>query len=211
MADIDHPRRMQPTRGHTALVIIDMQNAFCRDDGSTAKVGLDHTRLQAAVEPCTKLLAGARELGLPIIFTRYAYRPDYADGGILVRYLHPALGTADHLAAGSTDIEILSELEPLPSEHVIDKNRPSAFYTPAFEETLHALDVDSLVVCGVTTNCCVESTVRDASQRDYKVFVVTDAVAELEEFRHQAGLAAMRFLFADLVSSDAILDELAVA
>ncbi len=208
MQQAPHPRRMRPTPGRTALVVIDMQNAFCRDDGSTAKIGLDHTRLKAAIGPCAKLLAGARERGLPVIFTRYAYRPDYADGGILVRYLNPALGSADYLAAGSWDIEILSELTPLPGEHVIDKNRPSAFYAQEFEATLRALDVDSLVVCGVTTNCCVESTVRDASQRDYKVFVATDAVAELEEYRHHAGLAAMRFLFADLVIGAEILAEL---
>jgi nicotinamidase-related amidase len=209
LAETHHPRRMKPTPGRTALIVIDMQNAFCRDDGSTAKIGLDHTRLKAVIGPCAALLAGARDRGLPVVFTRYAYRPDYADGGILVRYLNPALGHADYLATGSADIEIVSELAPLPGEPVIDKNRPSAFYSPAFEETLRALDVDSLVVCGVTTNCCVESTVRDASQKDYKVFVVTDAVGELEEYRHHAGLAAMRFLFADLVTGAGILAELA--
>lgn len=214
MAETGHGRahrRMAPTPGRTALLVVDMQNAFCRDEGSTAKIGLDHARLQAAVAPCRRLLTGARALGLPVIFTRYVYRPDHADGGILVRYLAPALGAEGHLAAGTWDVEIVDELAPLPAEFVVDKNRPSAFYAPAMQATLESLGVDSLVVYGVTTNCCVESTVRDASQRDYKVFVAIDAVAELEEDRHRISLAAMRFLFADLVTGDEIIAELQAA
>ena len=158
--------------------------------------------------PCLRLLEGARTLGLPVVFTRYAYRPDYADGGILVRYLVPALGRADHLAAGTWDAAILDEFAPRPTEVVVDKNRPSAFYAPAMEAARARLHVDTLVVCGVTTSCCVESTVRDASQRDYKVFVARDAVAEMDEARHDASLATMGLLFADLGSVDDILDAL---
>ena len=200
--------RMAPTPGRTALVVVDMQNAFCRDEGSTALIGLDAGRLKAAVAPCRRLLEGARASGLPVIFTRYAYRADYADGGILVRYLVPALGRADHLAAGSWDAALLAEFAPRPAETVVDKNRPSAFYAPAMEAALARLDVDTLVVCGVTTSCCVESTVRDASQRDYKVFVARDAVAEMDQARHDASLATMGALFADLGSVDDILDAL---
>ena len=199
---------MTPTPGRTALVVVDMQNAFCRDEGSTALIGLNAARLKPAVAPCLRLLEGARSLGLPVVFTRYAYRPDYADGGVLVRYLVPALGRADYLAAGTWDAAILDEFAPRPNEVVIDKNRPSAFYAPAMEAALARLDVDTLVVCGVTTSCCVESTVRDASQRDYKVFVASDAVAEMDEARHEASLATMGLLFAELGSVDDILDAL---
>ncbi len=200
--------RMAPTPGRTALVVVDMQNAFCRDEGSTALIGLDAGRLKAAVAPCGRLLAEARALALPVVFTRYAYRPDYADGGVLVRYLVPVLGRADYLADGTWDAAILDEFAPRPEEIVVDKNRPSAFYAPAMEAALAKLDVDSLVVCGVTTSCCVESTVRDASQRDYKVFVAQDAVAEMDEVRHHASLATMRALFAEIGSVDDILHAL---
>lgn len=199
---------MAPTPGRTALVVVDMQNAFCRDEGSTALLGLDAARLKPAVAPCLRLLEGARALGVPVVFTRYAYRPDYADGGVLVRYLIPALGRADYLATGTWDAAILDELAPRPTEVVVDKNRPSAFYAPDMEAVLAKLGVDSLVVCGVTTSCCVESTVRDASQRDYKVFVAHDAVAEMDEARHDASLATMGLLFAELGSVDEILDAL---
>ena len=196
---------MTPTQGRTALVVVDMQNAFCHDDGSTARIGLNHARLKAALAPCARLLEGSRRLGLPVIFTRYAYRPDHADGGILVRYLAPALGRAGCLAAGTWDVAVHDELAPRPTEFVVDKNRPSAFYAPAMDAVLTRLRVDTLIVCGVTTNCCVESTVRDASQRDYKVFVATDAVAEMDEARHDASLATMELLFADLGRTDELL------
>ena len=82
---------------------------------------------------------------------------------------------------------------------MIDKNRPSAFYTPSFEAAIRERGIAQLVVCGVTTNCCVESTVRDASQRDFETFVVRYAVAEYDPDRHNNALAAMEMLFAAVV------------
>ena len=194
--------RMTPTPGRTALIVVDMQNAFCTEEGSIAKIGLDITMLKAAVQPCRRLIEGARAAGVPVIYTRYIFRADYADGGVMVKYLLPALGESGHLTAGTQDIEIVGALAPLQGDYVIDKNRPSSFYATGLEPILNGLDVDSLVVCGVTTNCCVETTVRDASQRDYKTFVVTDATGELEQERHDFAINTMAFLFADAVTVD---------
>lgn len=194
--------RMTPTPGRTALMVVDMQNAFCTEEGSIAKIGLDITMLKAAVQPCRRLIEGARAAGVPVIYTRYIFRADYADGGVMVKYLLPALGESGHLTAGTQDIEIVGALAPLQGDYVVDKNRPSSFYATGLEPILNGLDVDSLVVCGVTTNCCVETTVRDASQRDYKTFVVTDATGELEQERHDFAINTMAFLFADAVTVD---------
>ena len=79
--------RMEPTAGRTAVIVVDMQNAFCTDEGSMAKIGLDVSMLKAAVKPCKRLISAARDAGIPIIYTRYIYRPDYADGGIMLKYL----------------------------------------------------------------------------------------------------------------------------
>jgi ureidoacrylate peracid hydrolase len=158
--------------------------------------------LKAAVQPCRRLIEGARAAGVPVIYTRYIFRADYADGGVMVKYLLPALGESGHLTAGTQDIEIVGALAPLQGDYVVDKNRPSSFYATGLEPILNGLDVDSLVVCGVTTNCCVETTVRDASQRDYKTFVVTDATGELEQERHDFAINTMAFLFADAVTVD---------
>ena len=110
-----------------------------------------------------------------------------------------------HLAAGTKDIEVVDELSPLDGDYVVDKNRPSSFYATGLEPILNGLDADSLVVCGVTTNCCVETTVRDASQRDYKTFVVADATGELEQERHDFAINTMAFLFAEVVTVDVTL------
>lgn len=191
---------MALSHDRTALVVVDMQNSFCADDGGCGKVGLPTQNLQTAVQPCVKLVSAARAAGIPVIYTRYMYRPDYADGGVLIKHLLPDLADVKALQAGTWDIEIVPDLTPQDGDFIVDKNRPSSFYATNLETILNGLDVESLVVCGVTTNCCVESTVRDASHRDYKTFVVQDAVAELDEERNDVALKSMAMLFGNLVT-----------
>lgn len=196
---------MELSRERTALVVIDMQRAFLEDEGSLAKARIDISGLKEALEGCKRLLASACQAGVSVIHTRYVYRSDYADGGILVNYIMPQLREVDSLAAGTPDIEIVDELAPVDGETVIDKNRPSAFYATNIEPLLNGLGVDSLVVCGVTTNICVETTVRDASQRDYKVFVPRDATGKLEQLRYDGALAGMVWVFAKIVDTDDVI------
>ncbi len=191
---------MELTRQKTALIVVDMQNSFCADDGGCGKPGLPIQNLQKAIDPCVRLVAAARAAEVPVIFTRYMYRPDYADGGVMIKHLLPELKDVKALQAGTWDIEIVPELTPVDGDFIVDKNRPSSFYATNLETMLSGLDAESLVVCGVTTNCCVESTVRDASHRDYKTFVVQDAVAELDDERHEVALRSMDMLFADLTT-----------
>ena len=191
---------MKLTATATALVVIDMQNAFCSENGGCARAGLPVVKLSVAIEPCARLITAAREARVPIIFTRYVLRPDYSDGGVIIHELSPHLKDAEALIEGSRDVEVIDALQPDDADHVIDKNRPSAFYASEFEATLKKLGIESLIVCGVTTNCCVETTVRDASQRDYKTFVVSDAVAEFEDDRHRVALQSMDRLFGDVVT-----------
>lgn len=187
---------MLPGTKHSALIVIDMQNGFCNKGGSCDRIGLPVERLAPAVEPCRRLVAAARRAGVPIIFTRYVYRADFRDGGLLVDELMPALREHNALVVGSEDAAIVSALTPLPGDYVLDKNRPSSFYGTPLESWLKGLGTEELVVCGVTTNCCVETTVRDASQRDIRTFVVEDATAEFDEERHTVALRSMGMLFA---------------
>jgi len=193
---------MELTASDTALVVIDMQNSFCSYDGGCHKAGLPVEHLKVAIAPCERLIALARDSKVPVIYTRYVLRPDYSDGGVIIHELSPHLKDAGALIEETWDIEVVDELRPSTGDRVVDKNRPSAFYAEEFETTLEKLGINSLVVCGVTTNCCVETTVRDASQRDYKTFVVADAVAEFEEDRHRVALQSMDRLFADVVTID---------
>ncbi len=191
---------LSPSRSGVALIVVDMQNGFCLAHGSCARVGLPVELLKPAIAPCARAVRAARRAQVPIIFTRYVYRADFRDGGFLVNEKLPALRDEKALVAGSWDAELLPELTAAPGDYVLDKNRPSAFYATPLETWLNGLGVRELVVCGVTTNVCVETTVRDASQRDYRVFVLQDAVAEYDPERHAASLKAMGMLFAHLMT-----------
>jgi len=195
---------MLPDAKQSALIVVDMQNGFLRKGASCDRIGLPTEALQPAIQPCLELVKLARAHGVPIIFTRYVYRADFRDGGVLVDELMPVLKTERALVAGSEDAAIIDELKPDAEDFVLDKNRPSAFYATPLETWLNGLRVQNLVVCGVTTNCCVESTVRDASHRDYRTWVVQDAVAEYDPNRHAVALESMGMLFGYVTSVDDI-------
>jgi ureidoacrylate peracid hydrolase len=193
---------MELHKEKAALIVIDMQNSFCKRDGLVAAIGLDTSACEAAIEPCRENLALAREAGIPVFFTRYVYEQDYSDGGVMIQHMMPELAQVKALKAGSHDADIVPELTPQPGETVIDKNRPSSFFNTDLAERLDAAGRSQLVVCGVTTNCCVESTVRDASHRDLEVFVIGDACGELDDERHTVALRSMDMLFADVIDSE---------
>ena len=196
---------MTLSRSHTALMVIDMQNGFLDAEGSMAKVGLPYDQLVPAIEGCTRLLAAAREAGVPVIFTRYVYEPGFTDGGLLPNEFVPAMREVGSLVRGTWDAEIVPALCPREDEIVIDKARPSSFYRTRLEPFLTNLGIRSLVVCGVTTNICVETTVRDAGQRDYHTYVASDATAEFDKERHEHALNAMGFLFGWITTVDDVV------
>lgn len=191
---------MEIDKSKAALIVVDMQNSFCKPDGQVAAIGLDTTACQGAISPCESVLTAARNAGIPIIFTRYVYEPDYSDGGVIIEHLMPQLAEVNALQKGTPDADIVPELTPEAGEQIIDKNRPSSFYGTNLGALLADAGATQLIVCGVTTNCCVESTVRDASHRDLQVFVIEDACAELDEERHTVSLRTMDMLFADVIS-----------
>ena len=190
----------------TALLVIDMQNAFLDDRGSMVRRGFDTNRLRAAVKPCGRLISAARASQVPIIQTRYVYRADYRDAGVRVREILPNTITTESLAAGSWDVEIVDALAPSGDDIVIEKNRPSAFIGTSLDLMLRGQGITSVVICGITTNICVESTARDASQFDYRTFVVSDATAEMEQSRHDHAINTLGFLFARIVTVDEVAD-----
>jgi ureidoacrylate peracid hydrolase len=187
-------------RERTALIVVDMQNGFCSPEGSLTQMGKDTTMCVAAVAPCRRLVEAAHGAGVPVIYTRIVYRADYADRGLMPHEIRPALKDLKACVDGTWDAELVPEFVPEARDHVFDKNRPSAFYNCGMESALRSLDMKTLVICGVTTNICVESTVRDAGQRDYRTFVVADATGELEQDRHDAALKSMAYFFAHLVT-----------
>src|SRR5262249_2015916 len=143
----------------------------------------------------------ARESRVPVIFTRSVYRTDYSDGGIVLDELFPEVKQWKGVTAGSWDAEILQELGPQPGEIVIEKNRYSAFFRTPLEESLRRVEADTLVLCGLTTSACVESTARDACFRDFRVCVVANASSEVNQELHEAALKTVQLWFGYVLDS----------
>lgn len=196
----------QLTTKNTALLVIDMQNGFCHADGSFGQLELPVELLAEAIPGSVRLVEAARAAGVPVIFTRYVYRTDYKDGGLLVDEILPALADVNSLAEGTWDAAIVDELTPQPDDFIVDKNRYSAFYGTRLEPMLTSMSIDSLVMCGVTTNMCVETSARDAAQRDYKTWVVSDATGELDLDRKAHALGTLAFGFCWVTTTDDVIN-----
>ncbi len=190
---------MKLARNACALLLVDLQRAFCDDRGSMAEHGHDIGRLRRAVYVSHRLAGAARKAGVPVAWTRMMFRPDYADGGLLVGELRPDLARIRALRAGTPDAELAPGADRDEDEPVFDRTRFSALLGTHLEDWLRAAGIDTVVVGGVTTSLAVESTVRDLGQRDFKVFVVREACGDLDDAAHEAALAAMNSGFARVV------------
>jgi len=192
--------RWDIARESMALIVVDMQNGFVRRDGFFAKGGLDWRRCAATIEPIAGAIAAARAAGIPLVFTRYTLKPDYSDAGLLALW-RPRLKTVGAMVGGTRDWEICEELTPQSHDLIVDKTRYSAFHGTGLAETLRARGVTLVVITGVTTNMCVESTVRDAFTLDFKVVVLEDCVGAPEEIMQRGPIESFRYGFGDVVQS----------
>jgi len=182
----------------SALLVVDMQNTFCNPEGHRRAIGYSHVA-EELVGRIRLLVDAARASGVPIIFTRYALNADYSDAGLLIERW-PALKAEAALVRDTWGTEIVAGLELGPDDLVVDKTRHSAFFGTELESTLHDLGVDTLIVCGVTTNVCVESTVRDAFARDFRVIVPADGTAATTAELHETGLRNIAYAFGDVTT-----------
>lgn len=180
--------------GATALLVIDMQNGFCRPDGALPRLGMDLADVDRAIGQCVRAVNEARALGLPVIFTRQAFYPGGADEGPNHMSLFGIPVAQCGLTQGSWDCEVISELDWSPAELTVDKPRFDAFLWTSLDPLLRGLGVDHLLVCGVVTNICVESTVRSAFMRDYRVTLLGDCCAAQTPRMHEIGLEVMSAL-----------------
>jgi ureidoacrylate peracid hydrolase len=159
--------------------------------------------MQRAARRCDALASAARAAGVPVAWTRMMLKPDYSDGGIVTR-LRPGLMKAGGLRAGTQDVELCSLVHAEPGDLFIDKSRHSSLYATGLEDILRQRRIHRVVVGGVTTSMCVETTVRDLAQRDYEVAVIEEACADFDPARHAASLAVMGFGFARVLPESAV-------
>lgn len=194
---------MRFQRSEAALLLVDLQRGFLHPDGFVAAQGRDVSDCAAAARHCYKLARIARDAGMPVIWTRHVLRPDHADAGLLTTELRPRLGQIGALARGTADVEIPAEAGVQADDFILDKPRYSAFFGTALDMLLGARGIRALLVGGVTTSMCVESSVRDSAQRDIRTFVLRDGVADFDAARHAASLSAMAFGFARVIDTAA--------
>ncbi len=167
---------------HTALVVIDMQRDFVEPGGFGASLGNDVTACKAIVPTVRRLLDGFRAASLPIVHTRECHLPDLSNCHPAKRDRgNPRLRIGDEgpmgriLIAGHPGAEIVDELVPVDDELVIDKPGKGAFYGTDLAAQLEARGVRQLVFAGVTTEVCVQTSMREANDRGYECLLVTDA------------------------------------
>jgi nicotinamidase-related amidase len=183
----------------TALVLIDMQRDFIEPGGFGSALGNDVSRLAAIIPQTRRLLAGCRAAGLSIVHTREAHAPDLSDCPPAKRARgHAALRIGDEgpmgriLVAGEPGNAIVPALAPEPGEIVIDKPGKGAFYATRLGEILAMRGVTHLLFGGVTTEVCVQTTMREANDRGYECLLVEDATESYFPAFKDAAIAMIR-------------------
>ncbi len=190
-----------------ALIIVDLQRAFCHPLGSLARSGLDYRAAAGVVAPAIRLVKAARAAGRPVVFTHYVLTPDWRDAGLLAE-MSPALRRVNGLVRGTPDVELMPGLDPRPDEYVVDKQRYSAFWDTDLRARLSRHAIDTVVVCGVTTNVCVAATARDAFACDLRVVVVADATADVDDELHAGALRSIAYGIGAVIQTGAVVAQL---
>lgn len=175
-----YPYDLDPA--HTALVVIDMQRDFIERGGFGDSLGNDVARLEAIIPTTAALIALFRREGWPVIHTREAHKPDLSDcPPSKIRRGNPSLHIGEAgamgrlLVAGEPGNQIVAALAPVADEIVIDKPGKGMFWATGLHEQLQALGITHLVFAGVTTEVCVQTSMREANDRGYECLLIEDA------------------------------------
>jgi ureidoacrylate peracid hydrolase len=189
--------QMQLNKEQSALIVIDMQRFFLDPASPTFTCG------GLAILPTLKTLIDAfRTAGRPVIYARHVHHPHRLDAGIMEWWWEGMC------LEGSPESEIHSDVTPLPHEKVILKHRYSAFFNTDLETVLRCLKIEDLVISGIMTNMCCESTARDAYYRDYRVFFLADGTGSINEEMHLASLLNLAYGFAYITTADDVQGQL---
>lgn len=195
-----HRMRLRPAKA--CLMVIDMQNEFLEERGAV----FFHYATEI-IPNVKRILTAARKARLPVVFTAHAHEDPRTDGGLTAQFW-PEIKRGESLIKGTRGVEIVKQIRPLSGDRIVWKHRYSAFYNTNLEVILRGLGVTDLVITGVLTNVCCESTARDAFFRDFRVFFVADATATTEPELHAGSLKNMAYAFAYVVTAEGILKQI---
>jgi len=174
---------------HAALLVIDMQNYF-------------HQIIQPVLKNLSKVVQSCRQKEVPIIFTQHGHTDPPSDGGVLREWW------GEIILHGTNDWKFLSEIKIESKDLVLPKKRYSAFFETELDSILRSKGIQDLIISGVMTNLCCETTARDAFMRDYKVFFLIDGTATGKEEHHLATLKNLGYGFTYLMTCDELIQNL---
>jgi ureidoacrylate peracid hydrolase len=187
-----------------AVVVVDMQNDFCHPQGVAAGLGKDLSGIEAATARLAGFLPAARAAGVPVVFVRNLHSPDSDTPEWLARHARP--GRAQTCQVGTWGAEFYGVV-PVDGDVVVDKHRYNAFTRTRLEEVLDGLGRRSLLFCGVASNTCVETSLRDAVCRDYLATMVEDCCGAYSAEAHQRAVSSVASGFGLVTTSTDIVGE----
>lgn len=187
-------QKMELNVAKSALLVIDMQKFFLDSNSPTFTCGG-----LAIIDNIKILIEHFRKNGRPVVYTRHVHDPEGIDAGIMKWWWEGMC------VEGTPESHIIDDLKPQEKERIINKHRYSAFYNTDLEVYLRGLRVEDLVITGIMTNMCCESTARDAYYRDYRVFFLADATGSINEEMHLGSLLNLSFGFALVTTTQKIL------
>jgi ureidoacrylate peracid hydrolase len=186
----------------TAILVVDVQNDFCEPAGASGKSGKDTSTAMAMIPTLQNFLAAARGHGTNVIFIQTIHEPETDSDAWIGRRANP---DAKNCLKGSWGAEFTG-IEPLPHEPVVIKHRYSAFINTRLDSILRTMKVENIIVLGVATNVCVESTARHGYMLDYHCVFVADCTATYDQAAHEMTLKVFRKHFGTVVNSQDIID-----
>lgn len=188
---------MELNKEKSALLVIDMQKFFLDPSSPTFTCGG-----LAIVPNLKKLVREFRQAHRPVIYTCHVHHPQRIDAGIMGWWWQGMC------VEGTPESMVIADIAPLPNEKVVYKHRYSAFYNTDLETILRCLKIEDLVISGIMTNMCCESTARDAYFRDYRVFFLADGTGTINEEMHLASLLNLAFGFAFVTTTESITEQM---
>ncbi len=214
------PARPEPIRvavDDTAIVVIDMQNAYASPGGYLDLAGFDIAGAGKVIEQSAKVLETARGAGMTVIYFQNGWDASYVEAGgpgspnfhksnaLKTMRARPDL-TGTLLARGTWDYELVDALKPQAGDIVLHKTRYSGFFNSQLDSVLRSRGIRNIVLVGIATNVCVESTARDAYMRDFHVILVDDCAATYDPAKHAATLANITAHFGLVTTSAEVFD-----
>ena len=196
-----------------ALIIVDMQNDFIHDNGFVRKssqgIGVPADSLDLLKKPIPfiqRLAESFRTNGRDVIYIYTAWEKDYSDVALPLKKMGAKAKEMGALVKGSWGAHIIDELAPHPNDHMVMKKAYGAFFQTPLDRTLRNLGINTLVMTGVATNFCVETTAREAVAYGYDIIMVKDGTATFDPEGHQATLKVITTGFGEVMSTDEVLD-----